>query len=65
MSKKITGVPVSLIQTDYMKQTRNNSGMFARWMLRGTEVNTGCECSILCFTLCSAFKLRDASFCCF
>ncbi len=35
LSQKVTGVPVSLINTDYVKQHGVQSGRFASWMLKG------------------------------
>ncbi len=35
LSQKVTGVPVSLINTDYIKQHGVESGRFASWMLKG------------------------------
>jgi len=37
LSERITGIPVSVINTDYIKRSGLKSGWFARWMLSGNR----------------------------
>lgn len=37
LSERITGIPVSVINTDYIKRSGLKSGWFARWMLSGNK----------------------------
>jgi len=37
LSERITGIPVSIINTDYIKRSGLKSGWFARWMLSGNK----------------------------
>ena len=37
LSSRITGVPVSVINTDYVKKVGTHAGPLARWMLRGNK----------------------------
>ncbi len=37
LSERITGVPVSLIRTRYVKQTGTRAGLIAKWMLKGQK----------------------------
>ncbi|MCF7827136.1 MAG: nitronate monooxygenase, partial [Candidatus Marinimicrobia bacterium] len=37
LTDKLSGVPVSIIETDYIKSTGSKAGPFARWMLRGSK----------------------------
>lgn len=37
LSERITGVPVSIIQTPYIKRSGLKAGALARWLLRGTK----------------------------
>jgi nitronate monooxygenase len=37
LSERITGIPVSVINTDFIKRTGLKSGWFARWMLSGNK----------------------------
>lgn len=57
LSERITGVPVSLIQTPYVKRTGLRAGSFARWMLKGNKTKHWMR---LFYTLRSAFQLRDS-----
>ncbi len=58
LSEKITGVPVSLIQTPYIKRMGITAGPIARWMLQGNKTKHWMR---MFYTLRSAFKLRSAS----
>ena len=58
LSEKITGVPVSVIQTPYIKRVGIKSGSFARWMLKGNKTKHWMR---MFYTLRSAFQLRKAS----
>jgi nitronate monooxygenase len=37
LTDKLSGVPVSIIETDYIKNSGSQAGAFARWMLRGSK----------------------------
>ncbi len=37
LSEKITGVPVAVINTDYIRRSGTRLGWFARWMLGGNR----------------------------
>jgi len=37
LSERITGIPVSVINTDYIKRSGLKSGWLARWMLSGNR----------------------------
>jgi len=37
LTDKLSGVPVSVIETDYIKEMGTNAGSFARWMLKGRK----------------------------
>jgi nitronate monooxygenase len=37
LSERITGVPVAVINTDYIKRSGLQSGWLARWMLSGNK----------------------------
>ncbi len=37
LTDKLSGVPVSVIETDYIKQIGAKAGPVARWMLRGSK----------------------------
>lgn len=58
LSEKITGVPVSVIQTPYIERKGIEAGRFARWLLRGDKTKHWMR---MFYTLRSAFQLRDAS----
>ncbi len=58
MSERITGVPVSLIQTPYVERIGIKSGPLARWMLQGNKTKHWMR---MLYTIRSAFQLRDAS----
>jgi nitronate monooxygenase len=58
LSERITGVPVSLIQTPYVKRIGIKAGPFARWMLNGNKTKHWMR---MFYTLRSAFQLRSAS----
>ena len=42
LSEKITGIPVSVINTDYIKRAGLKSGRLAKLMLSGKKPSTGC-----------------------
>jgi len=58
LSERITGVPVSLIQTSYVERTGLEAGWFARWMLRGKRRKHWMR---MIYTLRSAFQLKNAA----
>ncbi len=58
LSEKITGVPVSIIQTPYIKRIGIKAGPFARWMLQGSKTKHWMR---MFYTIRSAFQLRSAS----
>jgi len=58
LSERITGVPVSLINTPQVVRKGLKAGAFARWMLGG---NRSKHWMRLFYTLRSAFALRSAS----
>jgi len=37
LTDKLSGVPVSIIETDYIRSTGSKAGPLARWMLRGSK----------------------------
>jgi len=37
LTDKLSGVPVSVIETDYIKKMGVNAGFFARWLLKGSK----------------------------
>ena len=37
LSEKVTGIPVSVINTDYIKRSGTELGWFSRWMLSGNR----------------------------
>jgi len=58
LSERITGIPVAIIQTPYVRRTGTKAGFFARWMLKG-----GVTKSIMriFYTLRSLGQLKRAS----
>ncbi len=58
LSERITGVPVSLIQTPYVERIGTKAGSFARWMLSGNKTKHWMR---MFYTIRSAFQLRKAS----
>lgn len=57
LSERITGVPVSVIQTPYIKRIGLKAGPLARWMLKGNKTKHWMR---MLYTLRSAFQLRDS-----
>ena len=55
-SERITGVPVSVINTDYIKSQGLKAGKFSRWMLNNNKRKHWMR---LFYTLRSAFQLRN------
>ena len=58
LSEKVTGVPVSLINTDYIKRQGTGLGRFARWMLGGNRTKHWMR---VYFALKSIWQLKRAS----
>lgn len=58
LSERITGVPVSIINTPYIEKIGTRAGAFARWMLKGGKTKHWMR---LFYTLRSAFQLRRSS----
>ncbi len=58
LSERITGVPVSIIQTPYIERIGIKAGPMASWMLRGNKTKHWMR---MFYTLRSAFQLRKAS----
>ena len=56
-SERITGVPVSVINTPYIKRMGLKTGKFSQWMLKDNKRKHWMR---LFFTLRSAFQLRNA-----
>lgn len=59
LSEKITGVPVSIINTGYIKEQGTKPGKFAGWMLKHPR---GKHWMRMFYTLRSAFQLRKSSY---
>jgi len=58
MSLKVTGVPVSVINTDYVKKVGVNAGPFARWLLKGHKTK---HLMRMIYTLNALWQLKYAS----
>ena len=58
LSERITGVPVAVINTDYIKRSGLKSGWFARWMLSG---NTSKHWMRTIYALKSIWQLKKSS----
>jgi len=58
LSEKISGVPVSLINTPYIERTGTKAGLLARWLLRGHKTKHWMR---MFYTLQSIWKLKRAS----
>jgi nitronate monooxygenase len=58
LSNRITGVPVSIINTPYIEKIGTKTGVFARWMLQGKKTKHWMR---MFYTLRSAFQLRKSS----
>ena len=58
LSLKLTGVPVSVINTDYVKKQGTQAGPIARWLLRGQRSK---HLIRMFYTLNSLWKLKGAS----
>ncbi len=58
LSERITGVPVSIINTGYIKKQGVKPGKIASWLLKHPK---GKHWMRMIYTIRSAFKLRDAS----
>jgi nitronate monooxygenase len=56
-SERITGVPVSVINNDYIKRQGLTAGKFSHWLLNDSKRKHWVR---LFYTLRSAFRLRDA-----
>ena len=59
LSEKITGVPVSIINTDYIKEQGTQPGVIASWLLKHPK---GKHWMRMFYTIRSAFQLRKSSF---
>ncbi len=59
LSEKVTGIPVSIINTGYIKEQGTKPGKLARWLL---EHPKGKHWMRMFYTLRSAFQLRKSSF---
>jgi nitronate monooxygenase len=58
LSEKISGVPVSVINTPYIKSVGTRAGAFAKWMLRGRKTKHWMRTF---YSLQSIWKLKRAS----
>jgi len=58
LSEKISGVPVSIIQTPYIEHIGTHAGPVARWMLKGRKTKHWMR---TLYTLQSLWKLKHAS----
>ncbi|MCZ6487132.1 MAG: nitronate monooxygenase [Gammaproteobacteria bacterium] len=58
LSERITGIPVSVINTDFIKRTGLKSGWFARWMLSGNKTKHWMR---TIYALKSIWQLKKAS----
>jgi nitronate monooxygenase len=58
LSERITGVPVSIINTPFIQRTGLKAGRFARWMLRGRRRKHWMR---TIYTLRSLWQLKRAS----
>ena len=58
LSERITGVPVSVINTDYVKRSGTRAGRFSRWMLAGKNSRHWMR---LYYALKSIWQLKHAS----
>jgi nitronate monooxygenase len=58
LTDKISGVPVAVIETPYIKRTGAKAGPLARWLLRGRKTKHYMR---MFYTMRSVFQLRDAS----
>lgn len=58
LTEKISGVPVSVIRTDYISAVGTRAGPLARWMLRGTKTKHWMR---TLYTLQSLWKLKHAN----
>lgn len=59
LSEKITGIPVSIINTGYIKEQGTKPGKLASWLLRHPK---GKHWMRMFYTLRSAFQLRKSSY---
>ncbi|MEE9444298.1 MAG: nitronate monooxygenase [Cocleimonas sp.] len=59
LSEKITGVPVSIINTGYIKKQGTKPGMVASWLLKHPK---GKHWMRMIYTIRSAFQLRKSSY---
>ncbi len=58
LTERLTGVPVAVIETDYVRRLGTKAGPFARWMLRGRKRKHWMRTF---YTLRSAWQLKRAS----
>ena len=58
LSLKLTGVPVSVINTDHVKKTGTHAGPLARWLLKGQKTK---HLMRMLYTLSSLWRLKNAS----
>jgi nitronate monooxygenase len=58
LSERITGIPVSVINTEYIKRSGTSMGWFSRWMLSGTRTKHWMR---LFFGLKSIWQLKHSS----
>ncbi len=59
LSEKVTGVPVSIIKTDYIKEQGTKPGLIASWLLKHPK---GKHWMRMFYTIRSAFQLRKSSY---
>ncbi len=59
LSEKITGVPVSIINTDYIKEQGTKPGAIASWLLKHPK---GKHWMRMFYTIRAAFQLRKSSY---
>lgn len=58
LTERLTGVPVAVIETDYVRRLGLEAGPFARWMLRGRKTKHWMRTF---YALTSAWRLKRAS----
>jgi nitronate monooxygenase len=59
LSEKITGIPVSIINTDYIKEQGTKPGKLAAWLLKHPK---GKHWMRMIYTIRAAFQLRKSSY---
>ncbi|MCB9029880.1 MAG: nitronate monooxygenase [Deltaproteobacteria bacterium] len=59
LTDRVTGVPLAVINTPYLKKVGARAGWFARWLLKGRKTK---HLMRLIYSLKSVFKLKNANF---